>query len=308
MATYNGAAHLREQLASIVGQTRRPDELIVSDDASRDRTTAIVQRFADDVSFPVILLTNSWSLGVAGNFTRAIDRCTGDVIATCDQDDVWLPDKLATLEAKFADPAVSLVFSDMAICDGSGRPTGETQWARLGFDAAMREDFQREPLDVLLRFNVVTGMTMMFRKAVRRVAMPAPSEWIHDEWIALLAAATGRVDFIDYPLVNYRQHAQQRIGGARSGLRAQLAYAREHMDANYMRRQAARSRQAAERLARHRDRLRRGDVVDLLLERAEHYARRVNPSVAAIWREWESGNYQRFGYGWKGAMQDLMLR
>lgn len=308
MATHNGAAHLREQLASIAQQTRRPDELIVSDDASRDQTREIVLRFADEVAFPVVLLTNDPALGVAGNFTRAIARCRGELIATCDQDDVWMRDKLANLVVPFADPAVQLAFSDIAICDERAQPTGSTQWQRLAFDHAARARFGVEPMEQLLRFNVVTGMAMMFRASLRGVVLPVPREWIHDEWIAMLAAAVGRLHPVALPLVAYRQHAQQRIGGARSGVIEQVRYARAHMDAAYMRQMALRSWQAAVRLAQHRDRLRRADAVELLRLRAEHYEQRVEPSAGVVWREWRAGNYQRFGYGWKGAVQDLMLR
>jgi len=310
MATHNGAAHLREQLASIAGQTRPPDELVVSDDASRDDTVAIVRELAENAAFPVSVLVNDPPLGVAGNFTRAIAACTGDLIATCDQDDVWLPRKLEMQHAGFSDPAVQLVFSDMAICDEHAKPTGGTQWERLGFDASLRQNFRGrgEPLSVLLRFNVVTGMTMMFRASLRELALPVPGEWIHDEWIALIAAATGAVRFIDEPLVNYRQHVQQRIGPARSGLLVQMRYAKQHMGDDYMRRIALRSRQAADRLEAHRELLRRGDVVELLRERAAHYEARVGPTLGGVWREWRAGNYARFGYGWKGVVQDLVLR
>lgn len=308
MATCNGAKHLREQLRSIAGQTRPPDELVVSDDASHDQTLAIVREFAGGVPFPVVVIENAARLGVIGNFTSALRRCTGDWIALSDQDDVWLPDKLATLQAACDGPGVGLLFSDVALCDQSGTLTGGTQWGRLGFDRAARDRFRRDPFDALLKFNVVTGMSMMMRATLRDMVLPIPAGWVHDEWIALLASAVGEIRLIDRPLVHYRQHTDQQIGGAVSGLIGQLRHARANMDSAYMSRMSERSNQAAERLAECKPELRRPDAAELLRQKAEHYKRRVDPGLGTVWHEWRSGTYRRFGYGWKGVMQDLLLR
>ncbi len=308
LATCNGEQHLREQLESIAGQTRPPDELVVSDDASDDRTLQIVREFAGGVPFPVVVIENTARLGVVGNFTSAIRRCTGDWIALSDQDDVWLADKLATLQAACDGPGVDLVFSDVALCDPSGGLTGATQWGCLGFGRAARERFRRDPFDELLKFNVVTGMSMMMRSSLRGLVLPIPVGWIHDEWIALLASAVGEVRLIDRPLVNYRQHTDQQIGGAVAGITGQLRHARANMDGAYMRRMSDRSTSASQRLAESERELRRPDAAELLRQKAEHYRRRIDPKFGTILREWRIGNYHRFGYGWKGVVQDLFLR
>jgi glycosyltransferase involved in cell wall biosynthesis len=308
MATCNGAKHLREQLRSIAGQTHPPDELVVSDDASEDQTLAVVREFAGSVPFPVVVIENAKRLGVTGNFTHAIKRCTGEWIAPADQDDVWLPEKLASLLVACDDPGVGLVFSDVALCDRSGGLTGATQWGSLGFGRDARKRSRRDPFDALLRFNVVTGMSMMMRTSLRELVLPIPDGWVHDEWVALLASAVGDVRFIDRPLVHYRQHTDQQIGGAVSGVMAQLRYARLHMNAAYMNGMARRSRQAADRLSVDGLKLRRLDAAHLLRQRAEHYTRRVDPRLGMVWRDWRSGAYSRFGYGLKGVLQDLLLR
>ena len=308
MATCNGEKHLREQLRSIAGQTRPPDELVVSDDASEDRTLDIVRDFSGSVPFPVVVIENAARLGVAGNFTNAIQRCEGDWIALSDQDDVWLPDKLATLFAMCDEPSVGLVFSDAALCDQSGGLIGMTQWERLGFTRAAREWFRHDPFDALLKFNVVTGMSMMMRTSLRDLVLPVPNGWIHDEWIALLASAVGGVRLIDRPLVHYRQHTSQQIGGAVNGVLNQLRYARANMDAGYMSRMRDRSEQAADRLGGCGQKLRRPDAAELLRQKAAHYGRRIDPGIGTVFREWRSGSYRRFGYGWKGVLQDLLLR
>jgi glycosyltransferase involved in cell wall biosynthesis len=94
LATYNGEPYLAEQLESFATQRRRPDELVVCDDASTDATAAIVERFSYAAPFAVRLEVNATRLGCAGNFARALSLCTGDVLFLSDQDDVWLADKL----------------------------------------------------------------------------------------------------------------------------------------------------------------------------------------------------------------------
>src|ERR1019366_197610 len=89
LCTYNGERFLSQQLASIGKQTRLPDELVVCDDSSTDRTVAIVREFAASVSFPVRVFENQRNLGSAANFERAIRLCDGDLIALSDQDDIW---------------------------------------------------------------------------------------------------------------------------------------------------------------------------------------------------------------------------
>lgn len=308
MATCNGEKHLREQMQSIAAQTHPPDELIVSDDASSDKTLAVIREFTQSVPFPVVVIENATRLGVVGNFSNAILRCTGEWIALSDQDDVWLPDKLALLHAECDDPEVGLVFSDVILCDQSGNPTGATQWVRLGFNPAARNRFNKDPFDTLLKFNVVTGMSMMIRASLRESVLPIPDGWIHDEWIALIASALGDIRFIDRPLAHYRQHTAQQIGGAVTGIRAQLSYARKHMNASYMSNMAKRSSQAAERLSAIDPKLRRYDAPLLLQQRAEHFTRRVDPGLGMIFQDWRNGAYSRFGYGLKSVLQDLFRR
>ena len=98
MCTYNGEKYLREQLESIALQTRLPAELVICDDRSTDSTSEIIRNFADSAPFPVRFNLNPVNLGgatkgITKNFEQASRLCTGDLIAFCDQDDVWLPKK-----------------------------------------------------------------------------------------------------------------------------------------------------------------------------------------------------------------------
>src|SRR5689334_15342031 len=111
MCTYNGAQFLNEQLASIVAQTRLPDELVICDDCSTDKTRALLTTFAATSPIKIKLKINQVRLGSTKNFEQAIGLCESDIIALCDQDDIWLPDKLALTEDAFTtNPVIDLAF------------------------------------------------------------------------------------------------------------------------------------------------------------------------------------------------------
>jgi hypothetical protein len=225
MCTYNGARFVGEQLASVAAQTREPDELVVCDDRSTDATTDIVKAFAASAPFPVRLHVNERNLGSTKNFERAIGLCGGDLIALADQDDVWLPGKLARMEEAFSrSPAVGLVFCDAEVVDEELRPMGYTVWESLWFDAGRQRALRRGPaFRPLLRQNVVTGAAAAFRSRYRGLVLPLRSltfrplgmpviNLIHDGWIALMISAVAELEPVAEPLVKYRQHSGQQLG------------------------------------------------------------------------------------------------
>jgi glycosyltransferase involved in cell wall biosynthesis len=99
MTTYNGERFLEEQLRSLTEQTKLPNELVVCDDGSTDRTPEILAQFAKGASFPVKIVINNHRLGWRENFLKAASLCSSDYIAFCDQDDIWLKEKLAVVES-----------------------------------------------------------------------------------------------------------------------------------------------------------------------------------------------------------------
>jgi glycosyltransferase involved in cell wall biosynthesis len=98
LATYNGSRFLKEQLTSLLQQTRKPDQVVISDDGSSDDTVAIAQDFKHTATFRVEVLRGQGQLGPMGNFLRAAEACEGEYIAFCDQDDVWFSQKLELCE------------------------------------------------------------------------------------------------------------------------------------------------------------------------------------------------------------------
>src|SRR5687768_17349654 len=95
MTTYNGASYLREQLDSILAQTRMPDEVIVCDDRSTDATPELLREYSARAPVPMTIVFNEQRLASTKNFEQAIRLCSGEIIALSDQDDVWYPHKLA---------------------------------------------------------------------------------------------------------------------------------------------------------------------------------------------------------------------
>ncbi len=215
MCTYNGAKYLQEQLDSIAAQSRLPDLLVVCDDCSDDDTPAIIERFAAAAPFEVNIQRNAQNLGLLQNFEKAISLCTGDAIALCDQDDVWLPQKLQRIESVFEEREnVGLVFGDAVLTTPDGTPMPKRLW-HYTFDRKDQRRFRDgDAISVLLRYNVVTGATAAFRTKFRDAFLPIPvlPEFIHDAWISLVIATSAELHFIEEPLIRYRQHSEQQAG------------------------------------------------------------------------------------------------
>ncbi len=213
LCTYNGEQFLSRQLESIQQQTRTPDELVVCDDCSTDRTLEILQDFAALAAFPVRITQNDDNLGFVANFERAIQLCQGDLIALCDQDDIWYPTRLErSLQEFTAHPEVGFVFSDADIIDQQDQLTGMRLWTNFGFVGQRKKQMFRGDYTVLAKNRFVTGATVMFRSRLRQHCLPVGSGWLHDEWLVATAAAIAEVRPIDTPLIRYRQHASQQIG------------------------------------------------------------------------------------------------
>ena len=165
LCTYNGAKYLAHQLESFVRQEHKPDEVIVRDDRSTDATPVVLERFAETAPFAVRWAMNDRHLGSTANFDRTMQECTGALIALCDQDDVWRPEKLQRMEAAFhGDPSLVLAASNAELIDAEGQGTGRDLWSAVGFSEGVREQFRQDAAQVLLRQTCLPGATMVFRR------------------------------------------------------------------------------------------------------------------------------------------------
>ncbi|WP_104130343.1 glycosyltransferase family 2 protein [Cryobacterium sp. N21] len=313
LCTYNGAAYLEEQLLSILGQSLPVGEIVVSDDGSTDETLSILERVAagwPDLNF--VVLRNATALGVTANFEQALAACSGDLIALCDQDDVWWPERLERMMAEFTRrPALQMLHADARLVDAAGAPLGFTLLQTLGVSDTDRASVHAgHAIDAYLRRNIVTGATMMVRRELVERSRPFPPAWVHDEWIAMVAAATGEVDLIEEPLTDYRQHGRNQIGVTTldaTGKLSRLRAPRRARNARLLARAAALQQRASgfEPAASV-------SVLALIEAKLAHEKRRsALPAarlrrVAPIVRGWRARDYSRFGLGLQDVLRDLV--
>lgn len=316
VATYNGERFLREQLLSIVDQTVSPDEIIVSDDGSHDATVAVAQEvFAQHPltasgRIRTRILRHPTPTGVVANFSAALEATVGELVALSDQDDRWMPDRLERAVELFAGrPALLLVHGDAILVDAAGRPAGRL-FDALELTRRERTDLRDgRALDAYLRRNLATGATMIMRRGLWQQALPVPAGWVHDEWLAIVAASTGEVAVIEDPLIEYRQHGGNEIGAARpdAGVRlGRLRAQREERNARLLQR----AESLADRFAAPSSAVAASDL-DRAREKVVHERarsgypasrlRRIGPVV----RELASGRYARYGRGAIDVLRDL---
>jgi glycosyltransferase involved in cell wall biosynthesis len=309
MATYNGARYIREQLDSFVAQTRRPDELVITDDGSTDETLSIIRDFAASAPFPVRLSQNLQRLDYARNFERAISLCSGDIILLSDQDDVWFPEKLKTIEQWFeARPDVQVIINDALLTDVHLVSTGNTQ----------RKNIRRAGNSDKLFF---TGCCSAHRREWRQFALPIPGTMpAHDYWINLLAIEMGCALHIPDVLQVYRRHESNastwmlsdpkgvsfwRAVTSHWNVDARSAWnMRARLLAEILRRAGERPQQT-NRLASAFDVQMMQRQLALLKKRIELASKSRAERAIGVVSLWSSGAYDHFE-GWKSMIKDLL--
>lgn len=224
MATYNGALYLSEQIDSILAQDHGNWRLIVRDDGSTDGTADILRAYAARHEEKISLVTDDLgNLGPTANFSRLLEIVDAPYVALCDQDDVWLPDKLSkslarmqALEAIHGTDTPTSVFTDLVVVDRGLNTISESFWSYQTIDPATADRLSR-----VLVTNVATGCTMLINESLLRLVRPIPpAAYMHDWWIALCACAVGHLVPVREPLVKYRKHERNIIGPRRQILRA----------------------------------------------------------------------------------------
>lgn len=313
MCTRNGARFIDEQLVSIASQTLLPKELIVCDDCSTDGTVAVLERFAAHAPFPVSINVNANNLGIVKNFERAIGLCNEELIALCDQDDVWKRHKLERLASEFArSPDVGLVFSDAELIDENSRSMGRTLWESIGVRYRNQQLSQGRALTELLAGSTVTGATTAFRSRFKNLVLPIPDNLlvIHDGWLALMIGAVATISAVAEPLVEYRQHREQEVGAraridSASGVRAALNRPNPYVET------LAIVRALRQRLEATNDSFDVHEVLTDLNGRIAHLeARAALPKglmrVGTVLKELFTLRYHRYSNGTYSAIKDLL--
>jgi glycosyltransferase involved in cell wall biosynthesis len=198
LSTHNGERYIATQLASILSQLHTDIRVVVRDDASTDRTVALVQAIADEDRR--VRIVAGPRLGWAGSF-MALLALSGEArwLAFSDQDDVWLPDKLTRAVA-----ALAPLDDDRPALYGSAmlHVTDELRWL------SVTRPPRRVSFENALVQNVVAGCTMVFNRAARALCLErVPPPAVHDWWLYLITTALGTVIFDEAVTVLHRVHA-----------------------------------------------------------------------------------------------------
>ncbi len=196
LCTYNGARYLPWLLDSVLAQTYPRIEVVACDDGSTDETVAILRQYAgrdERISVHV----NTTNLGLTQNFEWATSLCRGELIAPCDQDDIWIPQKLDLLEPLMGDHDV--VYGDSELMNEAGKSL------QLRMSEKMHMLSTTDPA-AFAYANCVSGHSMLFRRTLLPKALPIPSGFLYDWWIAAVAASQAGVHYVPEAVVYYRQH------------------------------------------------------------------------------------------------------
>lgn len=218
LASYNGAKYIEEQIESILNQTIKEIEIVVSDDVSTDNTLGILKYYQE--KGVVTLLDKHQKLGVIKNFENALRHCTGSYIAFSDQDDVWLPKKmenclalLRSLENMYGSETPILIYTDAKVVDESLNTISESY---LGFKRLNPNNVELRHLVVE---NVPTGCTMLMNRPLADLVSAIPAEvTMHDVFVSLTAACFGKMAYLNQPTLLYRQHQNNVLGLADKSL------------------------------------------------------------------------------------------
>ena len=196
-------AWLQEQLESLNNQTYKNIELIVYNDCPEDKINYEEIYFKYITNFRFTIVKGNCNLGSTLAFGKLTEIADGDYIAYCDQDDIWLPEKIEILVEEMNNNNADLVCSDMYIIDSESNIVSDsiTKVRPRHIFYMGKDSFFRSIIH-----NWVTGCTVMIKTNIAKEALPFPEEFVHDAWLAAYVGAYGKIINISKPLIKYRIH------------------------------------------------------------------------------------------------------
>lgn len=199
VTTFNGETFLAAQLDSLLAQTFQDFEILISDDASTDATIEILEQYQQKDS-RIKIFQQAETQGLQKNFDFVMRKCAGDFIAPCDQDDIWLPQKLEVLFALIKQHQCSLVYCNSKLFGTSMEGRELTMFDRFTpIEGANALQFAFR--------NCVSGHAVLFDRSILVHVLPIPENPMFDWWLAAVASSCKGIAFTSEPLVLYRQHA-----------------------------------------------------------------------------------------------------
>jgi glycosyltransferase involved in cell wall biosynthesis len=207
---------LVKQLQSLNNQTYENIEIIICDDSADDKEYEKVKKLAENIicRFPCKIIRNEKNVGSNKTFERLTREANGDYICYCDQDDMWLSEKVERLVNYITKHHCTLVYSDLSLIDENDRIIHKS-FKRSNF--RLKHVHGDNTFTHLVNRNSVTGCAMIIRADIAKSAIPFPhyDEFVHDHWLAIHAAVNGSLGYIKKPLVLYRIHSGNQIGNQR---------------------------------------------------------------------------------------------
>lgn len=312
IASYNGASYIAGQLKSILEQSTVPHEIIISDDSSTDSTEEIVKEFARNApQTEIIFVNNPPPHGVDRNFENALRLASGDVIFLCDQDDVWLPERVEVMMRIFKSGTPGATFCDSRIVDENLQELGYTHIQSRGFQN-FEEIFSPDSTAFLKRVPPA-GHDMAFSREFLDILLPFPDlKDCYDTWIGLVLYALGAWKISSpLPLTLFRRHSSS---VTRSGIMPSFAESlRQARDAVKNDTSGWYAQLYGELIERIGEKI-TPEMREKLENRRSHSIVRSRMNTT-LWRrvklviqETVNGNYFRFGRSYKNIIQDIFLR
>jgi len=205
-----------KQLQSLNNQIYENIEIIICDDSADEEEYKKIKELAEKIicRFPCKIIRNEKNLGSNKTFERLTREANGDYICYCDQDDIWLSEKVERLVNYITKHNCTLVYSDLSLIDEIDRIIHKS-FKRSNF--RLKHVYGDNTFAHLVNRNSVTGCAMMIRADIAKSAIPFPTydEFVHDHWLAIQAAVKGSLGYIKEPLVLYRIHSGNQIGNQR---------------------------------------------------------------------------------------------
>ena len=211
LASYNGEKYISGQIDSLLKQTEQGFKLFICDDKSTDSTYSIIKDYAGKYPDKIIASQNDINTGEAKiNFIKMMINHKDDYIMLCDQDDVWMPDKIEKslkkikeMEEQHGCSKPVLVHTDLSVVDE------ELNIISPSYIKAVNVRYKNKALKKVVIQNFVAGCTVIYNRAFGELISAQPEYMImHDWWIVLIAGAFGEVGTLCEPTILYRQHAK----------------------------------------------------------------------------------------------------
>lgn len=214
-STYNGSEYIDELIKSILNQSYLNWKMYIRDDGSIDNSLLKISYWVSLYPLKLILLhDNNGQLGVIKSFESLLIRVDARYYMFCDQDDIWLPtkieksiNKIQSMENEYNDTPC-LVHSDLVLTDSSLNVVSNSFWSYSKINPKHSANFKKLALS-----NCITGCTIIMNNYAKYVVLPFPEySMMHDKWCGTVVSNLGKIDWINEPLVLYRQHKKNTVG------------------------------------------------------------------------------------------------